>query len=94
MLAQLQDVQRRRPLIQDIRGRGLMVGIELRDSANAPVPTLTDAVLERMKDAGFLLGKTGPARNVLTLMPPLITDQPDLDSMVAALDDVLRHVNS
>lgn len=94
LLAQLQDVQRRRPLIQDIRGRGLMVGIELRDSANAPVPTLTDAVLERMKDAGFLLGKTGPARNVLTLMPPLITDQPDLDSMVAALDDVLRHVNS
>ena len=32
-----------------------------------------------MKDAGFLLGKTGPGRNVLTLMPPLVVTSDALD---------------
>jgi 4-aminobutyrate aminotransferase-like enzyme len=46
-------------------------------------------VLERLKDAGFLLGKTGPGRNVLTIMPPLVVEQEDLDSLVRTLEDVL-----
>jgi 4-aminobutyrate aminotransferase-like enzyme len=47
-------------------------------------------VLEAMKDAGFLLGKTGPDRNVLSLMPPLVVTRAELDSVVVALDQVLR----
>jgi 4-aminobutyrate aminotransferase-like enzyme len=43
-----------------------------------------------MKDAGFLLGKTGPGRNVLTLMPPLVTSQDALDSVVDGLEQALR----
>jgi 4-aminobutyrate aminotransferase-like enzyme len=42
-----------------------------------------------MKDAGFLLGKTGPGRNVLTLMPPLVIEAAEVDAIVAALDDTL-----
>jgi len=39
-----------------------------------------------MKDAGYLLGKTGPGRNVLTFMPPLVVEPEALDRMVEALD--------
>jgi len=60
-----------------------MIGVELSNAG------LTDVLLEGMKDAGFLLGKTGPGRNVLTLMPPLVVDEEALDSAVQALDRLL-----
>jgi 4-aminobutyrate aminotransferase-like enzyme len=88
---QLADLQKRRPEIAEVRGRGLMIGAELRPSGDpSAAAALTDAVLERLKDAGFLLGKTGPGRNVLTLMPPLVVNEADLDSLVEALEQALR----
>jgi 4-aminobutyrate aminotransferase/4-aminobutyrate aminotransferase/(S)-3-amino-2-methylpropionate transaminase len=89
---QLVELQRRQSEIAEVRGRGLMIGVELRDSASAAAATLTDRVLEAMKDAGFLLGKTGPGRNVLTLMPPLVATAAALDTVVAGLAQVLPKV--
>jgi 4-aminobutyrate aminotransferase-like enzyme len=89
LLGRLRELQGRHPAIAEVRGRGLMVGVELRE-ADAPGAALTDAVLERLKAAGFLLGKTGPGRNVLTLMPPLVIAADDLDAAVDALDMALR----
>jgi 4-aminobutyrate aminotransferase-like enzyme len=89
LLQQLREIQGRRHAIAEIRGRGLMIGVELRASRTTPAAALTDAILERMKDAGFLLGKTGPGRNVLTLMPPLTVNSNDLDTVVDALDQTL-----
>jgi 4-aminobutyrate aminotransferase-like enzyme len=83
---QLVELQGRRPEIAEVRGRGLMIGVELCDDAKNPAAALTDMVLERMKDAGFLLGKTGPGRNVLTLMPPLVVTSDALDSVIGTLD--------
>jgi 4-aminobutyrate aminotransferase/4-aminobutyrate aminotransferase/(S)-3-amino-2-methylpropionate transaminase len=90
LLRRLRELRERRPEIADVRGLGLMVGVELCDGAGAPAAALTDAVLERMKDDGFLLGKTGPGRNVLTWMPPLVVTAEDLESSVEALDRALR----
>ena len=87
---QLVELQRRRSEITEVRGLGLMIGVELRDSLKHPAAALTDRVLENMKDAGFLIGKTGPGRNVLTLMPPLVATSDALDSMVDALDHSLQ----
>lgn len=86
----LVELRGRRPEIAEVRGRGLMIGVELRGQANDPAAALTDRVLESMKDAGFLLGKTGPGRNVLTLMPPLIVEREALDAAVDALDRILQ----
>jgi 4-aminobutyrate aminotransferase-like enzyme len=88
--SQLTALQRRRPEIAEVRGRGLMIGVELCDSANHPAAALTDQVLEALKDAGFLLGKTGPGRNVLTLMPPLVVPEVALNDVVDALEEALR----
>ena len=67
-----------------------MVGVELGAHGSMDAAALTDEVLERMKDAGYLLGKTGPGRNVLTWMPPLIVTQEQLQDSVDALENVLR----
>jgi 4-aminobutyrate aminotransferase/4-aminobutyrate aminotransferase/(S)-3-amino-2-methylpropionate transaminase len=85
----LEELQARHPVIAEVRGRGLMIGVELRDDSG-PAAALVDVILERLKDAGFLLGKTGAGRNVLTLMPPLIVSESDLDSVVEALEYALR----
>jgi 4-aminobutyrate aminotransferase/4-aminobutyrate aminotransferase/(S)-3-amino-2-methylpropionate transaminase len=89
LMERLRQVQHRHPAIAEVRGRGLMIGVELRDSDGSPANPLTDTVLEAMKDAGYLIGKSGPGRNVLTFLPPLIVEAAALNAMVDALDRVL-----
>jgi 4-aminobutyrate aminotransferase/4-aminobutyrate aminotransferase/(S)-3-amino-2-methylpropionate transaminase len=89
LLARLRELQRRHAVIGEVRGRGLMIGVELRDTGTTPTPT--DGLLERLKDAGYLVGKTGRGRNVLTFMPPLVVEQNELDRLVDALDQVLAN---
>jgi 4-aminobutyrate aminotransferase/4-aminobutyrate aminotransferase/(S)-3-amino-2-methylpropionate transaminase len=91
LLEQLHELGRRHGAIAEVRGRGLMIGMELRDEQNAAA--LTDRVLEEMKDAGYLLGKTGPGRNVLTFMPPLVVEKEALDRLVEWLDAVFSKVS-
>ena len=76
-------------LIGDVRGLGLMVGVELVLPDRSPATGATDSVLESLKDRGILAGKTGPGRNVLTFQPPLIITKEHVDEMCSTLDDVL-----
>jgi acetylornithine/succinyldiaminopimelate/putrescine aminotransferase len=74
--------------VGEIRGRGLMVGVELKvdtDERSEAVASL----LESMKDAGFLLGRTGPDRNVITIMPPLVVQREQLVDLVETLEQQL-----
>jgi 4-aminobutyrate aminotransferase len=71
--------------VAEVRGRGLMIGVELLDPAGNPDAARTDSVLEAMKDRGYLIGKSGPGRNVLTLMPPLVIDGETLDGLAEEL---------
>jgi 4-aminobutyrate aminotransferase/4-aminobutyrate aminotransferase/(S)-3-amino-2-methylpropionate transaminase len=85
----LRELAGKHPAIAVVRGRGLMVGAELRDPQGQPAAALTDDLLEDLKDAGYLIGKTGPGRNVLTIMPPLVVERAALDGLVGALDEAL-----
>ena len=91
LLRRLRELQLRHPAIHEVRGLGLMVGVELRDASGQPAGSLADALLEWLKDAGYLLGKTGPGRNVLTLMPPLVVEARDLEGLLERLDQALRN---
>ncbi len=77
LFAQLQTIES--PLIREIRGQGLLVGIELKQRV---VPYL-QALIEH----GVLALPAGP--NVLRLLPPLVITEADLAHVVAALRDVL-----
>ncbi len=69
-----------------------MVGVEIADWGGTEAAELTDVILEQMKDAGFLVGKTGPGRNVLTFMPPLIIAVDEINEAVDALDTILQKI--
>jgi 4-aminobutyrate aminotransferase-like enzyme len=84
----LQSLQDRFSYIKEVRGEGLMLGVEMVKPDGEPDAELMDNLLEDLKDRGFLVGKTGPGRNVLTLMPPLIMDQDDIDALKAGLNAV------
>jgi 4-aminobutyrate aminotransferase-like enzyme len=89
LASRLRVLQQSHPVIAEVRGRGLMLGAELRNSDGCPATELTDVVLEDLKEAGYLIGKTGQGRNVLTLLPPLIVESDELDGLLEALDCVL-----
>ncbi|KAA9001027.1 aspartate aminotransferase family protein [Paenibacillus spiritus] len=79
-------------LIRDVRGAGLMLGAELGGAEAGEAAELTDEVLERMKDRGFIIGKNGTGRNVLAFQPPLILAEADIQDMLKTLDSVLAEL--
>ncbi|MBQ8698825.1 MAG: aspartate aminotransferase family protein [Schwartzia sp.] len=85
----LRELAKRHPVIGDVRGIGLMVGAEIVHSDGSPYPELVDAVLETMKDRGFLIGKNGLSRNVMAFQPPLVVTKQNIDDVLNALEDVL-----
>lgn len=90
--AGLEGLMRRHSLVGDVRGLGLMLGVELVRDRGTKEPAATEAleVLERLRDAGVLVGKGGLAGNVLRIKPPLCITPDDADFAVAALDYALE----
>lgn len=71
--------------VADVRGRGLMWGIELQGDN---IATLVDNILEESKNCGLLVGKTGANRNVITIMPPLIVTKEQIKMAMKILEKV------
>ncbi|MBV9788771.1 MAG: aspartate aminotransferase family protein [Chloroflexi bacterium] len=78
LLTQLRNLPSRR--IREVRGCGLMIGIELRERA-APY-------LQALQERGVLALPAGPT--VIRLLPPLVISSEQLAAVVAALDEVLQ----
>ena len=88
----LKDLQRRHPILGDIRGLGLMRGAEFVHANGSPAPAALDAALEKLKDRGILVGKNGLVRNVMAFQPPLVITAADVDHLLNQLEDVLREI--
>jgi len=63
-----------------------MRGLELVEGDGTPASAATDTLLESLKEHGVLAGKTGPGRNVLTLMPPLVITAEQVSDLLTTLD--------
>jgi alanine-glyoxylate transaminase/(R)-3-amino-2-methylpropionate-pyruvate transaminase len=92
----LEELQSRHSMIGDVRGKGLMLGVELvRDrKTKEPATTETAAVLEETRERGVLVGKGGLAGNVLRIKPPMCITRDDVDFALAVLDRTLSTVES
>lgn len=79
--------------IQEIRGCGLMLGMQIRSShPDLTSAEVTDIILEGMKDRGFLVGKNGWNRDVVAFQPPLVITKEDIDAMLYALSEALQAI--
>lgn len=82
------------PFIQEIRGSGLMLGMQIQSKVdNFSSAEITDMILEEMKDLGFLIGKNGLNRDVVAFQPPLIITEGDINAMITALEKTLEKVS-
>jgi 4-aminobutyrate aminotransferase len=90
--AGLELLQKKYPLIGDIRGIGLMLGAELVHPDKSPASAELDFILEEMKDRGFIIGKNGIERNVLAFQPPLIITEENINTMLNNLEDVFAKI--
>jgi acetylornithine/LysW-gamma-L-lysine aminotransferase len=68
------------PLVREVRGWGLMIGIELRQRVTP--------VLQRLVDRGVLALPAGPT--VLRLLPPLVIQESELETVLEAVQEVLE----
>jgi alanine-glyoxylate transaminase/(R)-3-amino-2-methylpropionate-pyruvate transaminase len=85
------DLQQRHPSIGDVRGMGLMLGVELvRDrTSKEPAKAQAAAVLELAKERGLLLGKGGLHGNVLRIKPPMCITIDDANFLADCLEEIL-----
>jgi alanine-glyoxylate transaminase / (R)-3-amino-2-methylpropionate-pyruvate transaminase len=84
----LRRLQERHPVVGDVRGMGLMLGVELVTdrSTRTPATAQTLEVLEAAREMGVLLGKGGLDGNVLRIKPPLCITAEDVDFALDVLD--------
>jgi 4-aminobutyrate aminotransferase-like enzyme len=94
----LEKLSLRHPVIADVRGAGLYIGLELaeegpgRSGAPEPVAAMVKAVLNGLRERHVLIGAAGRHGNVLKIRPPLCFSSANADELVAALDDTLAHI--
>ncbi|MFD0201470.1 MULTISPECIES: aspartate aminotransferase family protein [Saccharothrix] len=85
----LRDIAADRPSVGDVRGKGLMVGIELVGAGGAPDAAKAVAVLEGTRERGLLVGKGGLYGNVIRLAPPMTLTEDEVEEALGILEDVL-----
>jgi len=90
-LGELRALQAQFPVIGDVRGMGLFLGIDLVTDRGARTPATAQAhyVVNRLRDLGILAGTDGPHHNVLKLRPPLIFSAADAAFFTSTLSSIL-----
>lgn len=99
LLKELKEELKGHPYVGDIRGKGLLVGIELVSDQISKVPLdiqLVNQVIARCKEKGVIIGKNGATvaghNNVLTLSPPLMIPKEDLNLLISVLTEALQTI--
>jgi 4-aminobutyrate aminotransferase len=77
-------------ILGEVRGKGLMIGLELVKDDGSPWPEAAGAVLEAAREEGLLIGKGGLYGNSLRLAPPLSITEDEADEGFARLERALR----
>jgi 4-aminobutyrate aminotransferase-like enzyme len=94
LMSRLRDIRKRHPLVGDVRGLGLFVGVELvRDRLSLePADREAGIVVNRMRDRGVLASTDGPFHNVIKIKPPMCFTRADADTFADALDASLEEL--
>lgn len=95
ILAGLNKLKEKYKIIGDVRGKGLMLGIEMVKDRVTKVPATAECaqVVETAKDLGLLLGKGGLWGQTIRFAPPMCITQADADFLLAVLDEAFGSVS-
>jgi 4-aminobutyrate aminotransferase len=92
LMARLRALKERTPAIGDVRGLGLMIGVELVKKDGSPNKELVARIRKVCLDSGLVLLSCGPHDNVLRLIPPLNISQAELDEAWDIMNGAFQEV--
>ncbi|XP_045121103.1 5-phosphohydroxy-L-lysine phospho-lyase-like isoform X1 [Portunus trituberculatus] len=94
LLEELLKLQHKHEYIGDVRGRGLMVGMEVVWSRQSrkPAQEIAELIVNKMREEYVILANEGQERNILMVMPPMCFTQENAISLIQRLDKVLTEL--
>ena len=94
LLQKLKGLMEKHDVIGEVRGMGLMIGVELVEDrrTKAPAKEACAQVFERVKELGLLVGKGGLYGNVIRIKPPMCIGQADVDFLIEVFDMALSEL--
>jgi 4-aminobutyrate aminotransferase len=91
----LREIAERNPVVGDVRGKGLMIGVELVEpGTDTPSPKAAGTVLEATRERGLLIGKGGLHGNVLRLAPPMTLTEDEAEEALGVLAESIAVANA
>jgi 4-aminobutyrate aminotransferase len=92
ILGQLRELQKRFPLMGDVRGKGLMIGVELVKDPMTKEKAIEERnrVIQACFEKGLLI--LGCGENVIRFIPPLIITKKEADTALTILEEVLKEI--
>jgi len=94
IIKMLKEAQEKIPYIGDVRGKGLMIGVEIVKDANKKeqAPELADKIKVEMRKKGYLIGVGGIFKNVIRIQPPLIITEEEAEKATLDLIEIIKKV--
>jgi 4-aminobutyrate aminotransferase-like enzyme/Ser/Thr protein kinase RdoA (MazF antagonist) len=94
LLDGLQELKERHPIIGDVRGRGLFIGIELVSNRDTLQPATAQAqqMVNALRGQRILTNTDGPFNNVIKIKPPMVLSADDARMAVACMDEILGEI--
>lgn len=87
LMQQLNELKHHHPIIKDVRGSGLLIGVELEQEG-----CYATRIINEMKNGGILLSSDGPANNVIKIKPPLVFNRLNSELLTSVFHDVLQQI--
>ncbi len=90
----LEELKEKYPVIGDVRGMGLMQGVELVGPEQEPAPEQMHRLMEATKARGLLIGKGGLYGNVVRIAPPMTVNLAEVEEALTILDQALAALSA
>jgi 4-aminobutyrate aminotransferase / (S)-3-amino-2-methylpropionate transaminase / 5-aminovalerate transaminase len=93
-MGRLRELQKYNSIIGEVRGLGLMIGVELvRDETLTPATSEAELIRDGLLSKGVLVGVGGVYGNIIRFQPPLVISKPQIDQALNAFTTVLQEVS-
>lgn len=92
LLTELERIKDSSPIIGDVRGKGMMIGIEIVKDKKTKEPSkeLCNDMMEKCRERRILVGRGGAGGNVIRLQPPMCISMEDAKYFVAHVEEIAK----